>query len=178
MVSMYWCILFLLTLVLFKGKSSIFLAEPALPSPGCSSWHHRPFTSVHGSDSPSSGSFVLPKEVLPYFAFMPLILDLIKSSLHLCSVLWVALCCLFCAASCKSHSLFSCFPLKLCLCFLYNAWLFCHQRKCRSRTYLSFPVLLFQCENSFPFPPLLHSRVLPSCFHSMGFALKPCQCVS
>lgn len=30
------------------------------------------FTPVHGNDSPSSVSFLLPVKVLPYFAFMPL----------------------------------------------------------------------------------------------------------
>lgn len=118
-------------------------------------------------DTPSSHSYILPKKVLPYFAFMPLPLDLVQVFRNLCWVLWVTLWCLLCAVSCKSSSLLSCLLLRFYVCFFYNPWLFCHQAKPRIRTYLFFSVLVFQCENSSAFPPSLHSRMLLFCFRSM-----------
>lgn len=90
-------------------------------------------------------------EVLPCIVFMSLTSIFIKLFLHLCSVLWITLSCLFCAVSCKSATL-----------LLYPPFKFCLFYKCRTRSDLSFSVLLLQCKNSFPFLPSFHSRVHPS----------------
>lgn len=173
-------LLFLLTWALSKGKRSIFLAEAALPSSGYSSWCYTFFTPVCGNDSPSSVSFVLPySKSTTILCFSASKLDLRIFPSH-CSALWITLCCLFCAVSCKSSFLLSCFwaPLEFFVCFLHNPWLFYHRCKCRTRTHLSFCVPFFQCETSFPFSLLLQSRVLPCRFCSMGPALKLWQCFS
>lgn len=117
------------SLLTFPGgrKSSIFLAEALLPCSGSDCYScHRAFASVHSTSALFSGCFVVQMKYY-HAVFMSLTSIFIKFSLHLCSVLWITLSCLFCA------------ELQICP-FVLISTLFkcCLFYKCRARSDLSF----------------------------------------